>query len=785
MKTWRLRSLALALALCLPATGVLAAPTTAAVSQVQVAGQAIHFKLGTEAVTVSLAGPGVVHVQAVPDGRADTPTLVMAPDHQPLPTPHAQATAATDGAVLSTARLKATLNRAAGTLHLANAQGKPLLTLDLAELAQGRVTFAHAKDEPFYGIGSYTIDESTAPGLLRTGEPVAMAGEQGHAGAPFVWTSAGYGVLVDSNGAVFHLQPRQVVVDGFSKLAVDAYLMVGAPKQLFAQLAQLSGHAPLFPKWSLGFINTQWGIDEKELVDIVDTYRQKRIPLDGFVIDFDWKAWGKDNYGEFRWNAKKFPDGPSGKLAHEMAQKGVHLGGIMKPRIHVDTVQGRYATTHDLWLPGERVSLDYFSHKPVKEVDFDKPAARAWFGGNAIKYGFDKGMVGWWNDEADTTLSNTQFMNMQRSLYVAQRKAGDVRAWSLNRNFWLGSQRYAYGMWSGDIHTGFAAMARQRARMLSAINVGEAWWGMDGGGFKGHPSDENYARWIEFGAFTPIFRVHGTLGEKRQPWKYGPVAQKAATRAIDLRYKLMPYIYSFAWHQHVAGVGLVRPLVFGWPHDAKVRNDVDAWMFGQWLLVSPVVKPGATQKTVYLPAGTWTDWFSGKRYAGGQGVTLKIDSKTWQDIPLFIRQGAIIPTQPVLQYVHEKPVTTVSLDVFPSKQKTSFNYYADDGDTYAYEHGDYYLQPMSTQRTTDGARFSLAAAQGKYAPALRWYVVKVHGVAATAVAHGGQHYATLAALGKADGAGWATGHDRYGPVTWLRVPARQAQSWQLQTAGDR
>ncbi|HEX7342041.1 MAG TPA: TIM-barrel domain-containing protein [Rhodanobacteraceae bacterium] len=775
-----LKALAMALALCLP-TGVMAMPAMMVAGHVAVAGQGIDLALGHEQITINLDGAGVVHVKAVPEGRKDVPTLVMAPRQSASDIPDASGVADT----LRSKYLQARVDRKVDTLTLANAHGQTLLTLDLAALADGRVQLTHAKGQSFYGIGSYTIKESTAPGLLRTGETVAAAGEQGHAGAPFVWTTAGYGVLVDSDGAVFHLAPKSLRIDGFSKLAVDVYLMVGRPKQLFADLARLSGPAPLFPKWSLGFINTQWGIDEKELVDIIDTYRRKRIPIDSFILDFDWKAWGQNHYGEFRWNVHKFPDGPSGKLASMMAAKGIHLGGIMKPRIHVDTVEGRYATVHDLWLPGERVGLDYFSHKPVKEIDFDKPAVRAWFGKNAIRYGFDKGIVGWWNDEADTTLSNTQFMNMQRSLYNAQRDATDTRVFSLNRNFWLGSQRYAYGMWSGDIDTGFKTMAMQRTRMLSAIEVGEAWWGMDGGGFNGHPSDENYARWIEFGAFTPLFRVHGTLGQKRQPWRYGPVAEKAAAHAIRLRYKLMPYIYAYAWHDHVAGVGLVRPLTFGWPHDPNVRNDVDAWMFGQWLLVSPVVKRGQTHKRIYLPAGTWTDWFTGKRYKGGQTITVTVNARTWMDIPLFIRQGAIIPTQPVMQYVHQYPVTTVSVDVFPSKRKTAFDYYADDGDSYAYENGGYYLQRLSTQRNAHDATFSLGAPRGSYRPALRWYLVKVHGLAAARVSDGGHHYATLSALQRAKGAGWATGRDRYGPVTWLRVAARTTGTWQLHGKGSK
>jgi alpha-glucosidase (family GH31 glycosyl hydrolase) len=365
-------------------------------------------------------------------------------------------------------------------------------------------------------------------------------------------------------------------------------------------------------------------------------------------------------------------------------------------------------------------------------------------------------------------------MNMQRALYEAQRAQSKLRVWSVNRNFWLGSQRYAYGLWSGDIDTGFASMAGQRARMLSAINVGAMQWGMDGGGFKGHPSNENYARWIQFGAFTPIFRVHGVFDEKRQPWVYGPVAEKAATAAIRLRYALIPYIYSYEYARHVDGVGLVRPLLFDWPHDPKLANDVDSWLFGDYLLVSPVVQQGQTEKRMYLPAGTWLDWFTGKSYAGGQTITLAVDATHWSDIPLFVRQGAIIPTQPVLDYVGQKPVTEISIDAFPSDQRTSFDYYDDDGSSYAYEHGAYFRQSLSLQQHGDTVTFQTAKPEGSFQPALRTWLLKIHGHAAQALQVDGKPLAAqtdIATLQRTDAAGWTSGKDRYGPVTWVRVPA--------------
>ncbi|GAB3786198.1 TIM-barrel domain-containing protein [Dyella agri] len=778
------RLLAAALAAGLLVSAQARSATAPAASAVHADAQGVAFRLGAEQLSIRLDGAGVVHVQALPAGVDEVHTLVLDPNAKPAAV--ADARVHDDGAAftLTSDRLTAIWHKGPGTLELQDAQHHPLLTLDLAALTQGHVQLGHAPGDALYGIGGYDKDQDASAGLLRTGKQVAKAGEQGHAGAPFVWSTAGYGVLVDSDGADFMLKGGRIDITALSKPAVDVYLMSGDPMQLFGALADLSGHAPLFPRWANGFINSQWGIDEQEFRQIVATYRAKHIPLDAFTFDFDWKAWGED-WGEFRWNATKFPAGPTGKLKADMDALGVHMTGIMKPRVHVETVEGRYATAHDLWLPGEKVSPDYFSHKPVKDLDFDKPATRAWFFNDALKHSFDTGIVGWWNDEADTTKSDTQFLNMQRTIYDGQRAYSKLRVWSINRDFWLGAQRYAYGLWSGDIQTGFASMAAQRPRMLSAINAGETQWGMDGGGFFGHPSDENYARWIEFGAFTPVFRVHGTEGEKRQPWTYGPAAEAAATRAIRLRYALLPYIYAYQHRASTQGVGLVQPLAFAWPHDAQARNDVDAWLFGDWMLVSPVVEQGQATKRIYLPAGTWTDWADGKTYQGGQTIDYPVDAKTWRDTPLFIRAGAIIPTQPVMDWTGQHPVTRVAVDVFPADQASHFDYYDDDGETYAYADGAYFLQHLATQRNGNTVSFSITAPEGSYRPELRLWLVRIHGIAASNVDLGGtalRHYATPAELAAADGEGWGAGSDRYGPVTVLKLDAGAARTLTLHAA---
>ncbi|KZC43725.1 MULTISPECIES: glycoside hydrolase family 31 protein [Rhodanobacter] len=731
-------------------------------------------------LVVRFVAPGIVHVQR--PHAAATPALVLDPAAS-LPAFHARRSDDDDanGPMLASERGSVRWDRQHHQLRISDAQQQPLLQIELDPAPPSTLSLRHDPRDALYGIGGYNATEDASAGMLRSGTQVAMSGEQGHAGAPFVWSSAGYGVLLDSDGATFTLAPGAISAVDAARRQADYYILLGTPAQIFAELAQLSGRTPLFPKWAMGFTNSQWDIDQQELLQIVDTYRAKHIPIDNITLDFDWKAWGEDDYGEFRWNPIKFPDGPNGELKKQMDARGIRLTGIMKPRIHLDTVEGRYASAHGFWVPDEKVSDDYFSHKPVKDINFDLAAARRWFGELAIKYGYDHGIVGWWNDEADTVGSDTEFLNMQRALYDSQRAVSNQRVWSINRNFWLGSQRYAYGLWSGDIDTGFASMAAQRARMLSAINVGAMQWGMDGGGFRnGTPTPENYARWVQFGAFTPIFRVHGELGQKRQPWVYGPVAEQAATAAIRLRYALIPYIYSYEHARRADGVGLVRPLLFDWPNDPNLRNDVDSWLFGDWLLASPVVKQGQRAKDIYLPTGRWIDWFSGKRYDGGRRIRLAIDSEHWSDIPLFVREGAIIPTRadPV-DYVGERPLTQLDVDVFPAAQHSTFDYYDDDGVSYDYGHDAYFLQPLSVQRRGDTVQLELGAASGSFKPALRFYLLKVHGGAATGVSGKLKAFASLDALQQADGEGWASGHDRYGEVTWVRVAAARATALTL------
>lgn len=775
----------------LSATAEPASP--AAQAQISPLPDGVEVADGPSVLDVRVLENRLVDVHVRLNGKNTSRTPVIDPHHS-LRTPSQLARSEKDGIyTLSTADISVRIDESEPyRITFVDPEGKQILasSAPFPDAATASVTMTRATGDDLYGIHGSKLDD-TAVSLTRNQGSQVAAGIQGDSGAPFVF-SVRYGLLVDSDGGEFVNAPDSISFRGSSRPDVEYFVFIGTPLQTIAALTRLTGPPPLPPEWTLGFLNSQWGATEDEVENIVAKYRRERLPIDGFILDFDWKAWGEDNYGEWRWNSTsdagnfapdKFPDGASGVFAQRLRAEGVKLAGILKPRI-LTTVAGNpsqptaaaaYATDHDFWYPGEAASEDYFSHRMTRDIDFNNPDARSWFWEH-LKPAFRSGMLGWWNDEADTigstTFNNFQFMNMGRMIYDGQRADSNLRVWSINRNFYLGASRYGYAGWSGDIQSGFASMALQPKRMLAALDTGEFNWSMDTGGFHGHPSPENYTRWIEFAAFVPVMRVHGALDEKRQPWVYGPVAEAAARQALDRRYELLPYIYSYARQNTEGEVGLVRPLFWEFPNDPSAAAQEDEWMFGDALLVAPVLTEGATSRSVYLPAGAWFDFASGQRYSGGRKITVKTDSTKWSDIPLFVRKGSILATQPVEQFVGERPVSQITLDIFPSENSTSFVVYDDDGQTYNYEKGEYFRQEIRAQTIGSATRVEINGSKGKYVTPLRTYLLRIH-TAAHRLSVDGKLLAARDGGGKftAVGANWEHELDRFGPVVVVQIPA--------------
>ena len=737
-------------------------------------------------IDVEAFAENIVGIHVLAEGRSTPRTLVLAPALRPdqLAEVHC-------GRDVISSRTMSVLVHDDGSVQIEDGAHNVLLAFkNLGSYATDRsLDIVHDEKEKLYGMRGLGLVD-TGAGILRPSGAVIKLGQQGDGGAPFFLTTK-YGVLVDSDGGTFEPRHATMRFSGSSRPDLEFFAILGEPMEIMQGVARLTGASPMPPRWTLGFLNSQWGATEAEINAIAKSYRERNIPISGFILDFDWKAWGEDNYGEWRWNSTsargnaspdKFPNGASGKFATRLLQNGIHLAGILKPRILVNNIDGTpteasvYATAHNFWYPGQVVGNDYFTHRPAADIDFANPEARAWYWQHLIP-SFQAGVKAFWNDEADYSdemnCDNLQFLNMGRAIYDGQRLTSDERVWSINRAFYLGSLRYGFALWSGDIDTGFRSMAYQRRRMISALNLGEPYWSMDTGGFIGHPTAENYARWMEFAAFVPIFRVHGELNEKRQPWVYGPIAEAAAKRAIRLRYNLLPYLYSNAHSTAETGVGIVRPLFWVFPGDARTEDETRSWMFGDALLVSPVVEPAETAHTLYLPGGRWIDFWSGSVIEGGKEITVPVDAQAWDDIPLYIRDGSIIATQTAEVGYDIKPRVPLILDVFPSsRREAQFSVYDDDGHTYAYEKGIYFQQRIAASVRGEAVVLTLARPTGNFKTTIASYILRVH-VPASDVSRDFskmKRFFSEATLMKSTEAGWTTGNDRFGAVTLIRQP---------------
>ncbi|MCU6711326.1 DUF5110 domain-containing protein [Paenibacillus sp. J5C_2022] len=731
-----------------------------------------------------------------------------------------------DPIVITTSKMKVEIAKNPARITIKKADGTTLLWEPAAGgVFYDGVRFQHHTSHNVYGIRSYNANES-APDIIRnSSNHPAHAGHQGDSGGPFIWSTAGYGILVDGDGGYpytdntgkleFYYGGTPTEGRRYSKTDLEYYAFVGSPDEIMDGFSEVTGKAPMLPKWSLGFMNFEWDTNQTEMTNMVDTYRARNIPIDGYGLDYDWKKYGETGYGEFAWNTTNFPDAGTTALKSTMDAKGIKMIGITKPRIVTEdasntrTSQYYDADAAGYWYPGHSEYSDYFIPVLVRSIDPYNAGMRSWYWDHS-EAAYDKGIVGWWNDETDKVSSgaaqwwfgNFTTGHLSQAMYEGQRAytSDTQRVWQTARTYYPGAQRYATTLWSGDIGAQFqmgdkvgwaSGMKEQRTVMLSSVNNGQPKWGMDTGGFNpndSNPSPELYARWMQFAALTPVFRVHGNLYHQRQPWFYGNTAEEAAKAAIHLRYSLIPYMYAYERSTYETNKGLVRPLIFDNPTDANVKNYVDAWMFGDWMLAAPVVDEGQTVKPIYLPAGTWTDYFTGKVYSGGQTIQYPVNAETWSDIPLFIKKGAIIPSQDVQDYIGQSAVTTVDVDVFPDTTATSFTYYDDDGTSYNYESGSYFKQDISAQDNGgSGINMNVAGKSGSYTPAVQHYVLKVHGKAGTGVTSNGSgltSYADLDALKAASGEGWTTGEDKYGDVTYVKVAAGSGSAKSIVISGS-
>ncbi|HSE20469.1 MAG TPA: TIM-barrel domain-containing protein, partial [Pyrinomonadaceae bacterium] len=405
-------------------------------------------------------------------------------------------------------------------------------------------------------------------------------------------------------------------------------------------------------------------------------------------------------------------------------------------------------------------------------MDFFNPQARTAFWSELKNGIFQDGMDGWWMDASEpeydalkdkqiflgdgNSVRNAYPLYVTQSMYEGQRATTDrKRVVILTRSAFAGQQRYAAASWSGDISANWITLQRQIPAGLSFAMSGIPYWTTDVGGFfrpKDQYTSEAYhellVRWFEYGAFCPIFRVHG-YQSRAEIWNYGPQVEDILRRYDDLRYRLLPYIYSAAWGVTKNGETLMRSLPLEFPSDAGARGVSDQFMFGPALLVSPVTSAGAKERSLYVPAGNdWIDFWTGKRVHGGQSI----NAETPLDrIPIYAKAGSIIPFGPYAQSVSGKP-DPIELRIYTGAS-ASFTLYEDEGDNYDYEHGAYSEIPIHWDDKS--GVLTIGNRRGKFPGMLEertFRVVIVRDGRGTGIASSSEPDATIEYAGKATSA---------------------------------
>jgi alpha-glucosidase len=506
---------------------------------------------------------------------------------------------------------------------------------------------------------------------------------------PYFWSDAGYGVLAvtadDNRPATWSAAADgESVTWTFPGREADLYLMPAATlKDAAKAYAQLSGHAPVPPRWTFGYLQSRWGWRDRAYIeDTLNKFRELKIPVDAFIFDFEWYATQPDyglppdglpGFKDFGWNTNLFPH-PVQQLK-SYKERGIHFVGIRKPRLGNSNSLGMVRAKG--WSLAARAGAKY----QARDLDFGNPGLRKWYVKQLAPLLRD-GVDGWWNDEGEATYTLFYDWNLAEADAFRRYKPGQ-RFWSLNRAFSPGMQRFGVGAWTGDIRSSWKDFADTPTTLLNWSLAGMLYDGCDIGGFLGTPSPELLSRWMEAGVFFPIMRSHSVNNSTpRFPWLYGDEALNAIRKAIELRYRLIPMYYSLAHETFETGVPLMRPLLMEFPNDPRLANLSDEWLMGPSLLAAPILQPGG-KRSVYLPAGGWYAFGTNALLNGNQTIQI---TAGLDEIPAYVRAGSILPLGPVIQSTSQLPGGPLELQIYPGHDAT-FTLFEDDGETTAWLNG--------------------------------------------------------------------------------------------------
>ena len=651
-------------------------------------------------------------------------------------------------------------------------------------------------DEHFYGLGEKTgpLDKRGLKLQMWTTDPLypttnyTATTDPIYQAHPFLLglrEGRAYGLYLNSTFRT-HFDLGHTVTDEL-RLATEGgdldYFFINGPKvrQVVERYTALVGRMPLPPLWALGYHQCRWSYYPESVVrQITSEFRKRKIPCDGFWLDIDYM----NGFRCFTWDSSRFPD--PWQLLSDLKTQGFKVTAIIDPGIKQDP--GSYPVYDD------GVAQKHFVTNPDKSLyvgqvwpgasvfpDFTRPTTRAWWSG-LVKSFVGTGLRGIWIDmnepvtwhpegfSLDTVFDgegtstdhrearNVYALLMARATFEGLRLAHpDGRPFVLTRSGFAGIQRYST-VWTGDMQSNWAHLQMAPTMLMNMGLSGIAFAGTDVGGFSGNPGPELFARWMQLGTVSPFFRAH--VQEKmppQEPWSFGAQVEQTSRQHIELRYRLLPYVYGLMRQASLSGAPPLRPLLYEFQDDPSTYQMDHELMLGPFLLVAPVLNAGRAARALYLPKGTvWFDYWSEAVLSGGQTASL---AAPLERLPLLVRAGAILPSTELMQYVGEKQPQTLYLDLYPVSGvgPTSFTLYRDDGETRAFETGGHHSVELTLQTAATGATLTLGAPQGSYSPPEQHLAVRFHGVAVKPkqVTVDGKALAALTSLAELDSSdGW-------------------------------
>ncbi|HVR44075.1 MAG TPA: glycoside hydrolase family 31 protein [Thermoanaerobaculia bacterium] len=725
---------------------------------------ALRFENERAVAVVTAISPEVIRVRVVPIAAAGGRDHSYAVVGREFGDAGATLAVGNDASTIATSALRATIRHAPFRISFATREGASLDEDDPQRgtaLSGGafRVWKRLRDDEHVYGFGekigpldkrgwklggySFTMWNSDTYGYDGSTDPIYVS-------VPFyivLRKGVAHGVFLDntfrSNFDVGH-RSEGLLSFGADGGELDYYFIYGPePKKVVERYTALTGRMPLPPLWALGYHQCRYSYyPESRVRYIADNFRERRIPADVIWLDIHYQ----DRYKPFTWDRERFPD-PAG-LIRDLREDGFRTVTIVDP--HPKKERG-YAP-YDSGLAG-----DHFVKNPDGSIyeapvwpavpddggpsvfpDFSKPAARAWWG--SLYAGLlDAGVAGIWNDMNEPAIfdvpsgtmplgvrhdneglpsdhreiHNVYGMLMTRSTYEGLLKLRpDDRPFILSRASFAGGQRYS-ALWPGDNLSDWTALRGSIPMLLGMGLSGFPFVGVDIGGFGEAPTAELFTRWLQAGVFYPFMRTHTTFGTPDQePWSYGNHHEAINRRAIELRYRLLPHIYNVMRESAESGLPAMRPMLLEYPEDERTWGMDDQFLFGSDLLVAPVLRAEVTRRGVYLPAGEWVDYWSGERHAGGRWITVPV---TLASIPIYVRAGAFVFGQPVVQHTGEMPGQPLEVELFPAGTSERW-LYEDDGASFDHRRGGYARRRFASRREAGSLVIEVGAPEGSWRP---------------------------------------------------------------------